>query len=286
MSQPKRTVLNCTQKATWKIQESRKAKDLTVLFLFWATNLNIADSIPWPRNCFLNSCPKEKLKLDSSSRGVETHCTLIIRPRYELIVKFRGFKLNQPKTFLVEPLEQPRYRISAWNQTVDSIIVANFRRNDGSLSFQVFAQQINTLQWYSLKCLHAWFWFCFWKIHFASLLQNCVPKFFHSTQHFLRHESLIVFTKVENYLPPFFSFSQSPQILKLLGSHFHHEHPCVLCVSKGVKLESNFESYFGLELRKKSRGHGIESVRRDFSVNFGAQTIKSSVKTLRFFWLK
>ena len=52
----------------------------------------------------------------------------------------------------------------------------------------------------------------------------------------------------------------------------------MLFVSKGVKLESNFESEFGLELRKKSRGHGIESVRRDFSVNFGARTKKSSVK--------
>ena len=149
---------------------------------------------------------------------METHCTLIIRPNYELIVKFCGFKLNQPKTFLVEPLEKPRYRISVWNQTVDSIIVVNFRPNDESLSFQVFAQQINILQRYSLNCLHAWFWFCFSNIHVASLLQNCVPKFFHSTQHFLRRESLIVFTNVENYLPPFFSFSQSPQILKLLGS--------------------------------------------------------------------
>ena len=63
-----------------------------------------------------------------------------------------------------------------------------------------------------------------------------------------------------------------------LEVNFHYEHPCVLCVSKGVKLESNFESDFGLELRKKSRGHGIESVRRDFSVNFGARKKKSSVK--------
>ena len=39
----------------------------------------------------------------------------------------------------------------------------------------------------------------------------------------------------------------------------------MLCVSKGVKLESNFES----ELNRVSRG---------FSVNFGARKKKSSVK--------
>ena len=52
----------------------------------------------------------------------------------------------------------------------------------------------------------------------------------------------------------------------------------MLCVSKGVKLESNFESDFKLELRKKSLGHKIESVSRGFSVNFGARKKKSSVK--------
>ena len=54
-----------------------------------------------------------------------------------------------------------------------------------------------------------------------------------------------------------------------LEVNLYYELLCVLCVSNGVKLESNFESDFGLEFRKKSRGHGIESVRRDFSVNFG-----------------
>ena len=173
------------------------------------------------------------MKLDSSSRGEETHSTLILRPRYGLILKFCEFKLNQPKTFLAEPLKQPRYQISAWNHTDDSIIVANFRRNDRSLSFQVFAQQINIFHWYSSECLHAWFWLCFWKIHFVSLLQNCAPKFFHSTQHFLRHESLIVFTNVKNYLPPFFSFSQSPQRLKLLGRQFSlWTSLCAVCLQR------------------------------------------------------
>ena len=68
-----------------------------------------------------------------------------------------------------------------------------------------------------------------------------------------------------------------------LEVNFHYEHPCVLCVSKGVKLESNFESDFGLEWRKKPRGHGIESVRRDFSVNFGARTKKNSVN-VHWYW--
>ena len=102
-----------------------------------------------------------------------------------------------------------------------------------SLSFQVFAQQINIFHSYSSECLHAWFWLCFWKIHFASLLQNCAPKFFLSTQHFLRYESFIVFTNVENYLPPFFSFSQSPQRLKLLGSHFSlWTSLCAVCLQR------------------------------------------------------
>ena len=63
-----------------------------------------------------------------------------------------------------------------------------------------------------------------------------------------------------------------------LEGNFHYEHSCVLCVSKGVKLESNVESDLRLELRKKSRGHRIESVTRGFSVNFGARKKKSSVK--------
>ena len=142
--------------------------------------------------------------------------------------------------------------MSAWNQTDDSIIVANFRRNDRTLSFQVFAQQINMFHWYSLKCLHAWFWFCFWKIHFASLLQNCAPKFFHSTQHFLRHESLIVFTNVENYLPSFFSFSQSPQILKLLGSQFSlWTSLCAVCLQRcqtGIQLRISFWAWIDEEI--------------------------------------
>ena len=38
----------------------------------------------------------------------------------------------------------------------------------------------------------------------------------------------------------------------------------VQCVSSGLTLESDFESYFNHELSEKSLGHGIESVKSRF----------------------
>ena len=41
-----------------------------------------------------------------------------------------SIQAQSTQTFLVEPLEQPRYQLSAWNQIDDSIIVVIFRRHD------------------------------------------------------------------------------------------------------------------------------------------------------------
>ena len=47
-----------------------------------------------------------------------------------------------------------------------------------SLSFHVFAQQINMYHWFLLKCLQAWFWFCFWKKPLCKFVEKLCSEVF------------------------------------------------------------------------------------------------------------
>ena len=164
----------------------------------------------------------------------------------------------------------------------DSIIVANFWRSDRSLSFQDFCttdQHVPLIFIEMFACLVL-----------ILLLKNSLCKFvgklcsevFFTLHNTFFNISLWMRLQMSRATCHLFSVSaKDHRLWSCLEVNFHYEHPCVLCVSQGVKLDSNFECDFGLESRKKTRGHGNESVGRDFSEIFGAQTKKSSVKCWR-----